>query len=85
MRNQKEKNILPIPTQWFGKTSLLKGIKISPNTHTGTARRTVGGGQCLAVTGEMKGWAEIGHKDLKYGKQIIYAWCSRERKDGGEK
>lgn len=28
--------------------------------------KTVGGGQCLAITGDMKGWAEIGHKDLKY-------------------
>lgn len=32
----------------------------------GTVCRTVGGGQCLSITGEMKGWAEIGHKDLKY-------------------
>lgn len=28
--------------------------------------KTVGGGQCLAVTGELKVWAEIGHRDLKY-------------------
>lgn len=26
----------------------------------------LGEGQCLSVTGETKGWAEIGHKDLKY-------------------
>lgn len=68
MRGQNEKNILHILARWFGKRGELcwKAAKLSPNTHTGTACKTVGGGQCLAVTGEMKGWAEIGHKDLKY-------------------
>ena len=34
--------------------------------YTDTARKIVGGRQCVGTIKEMKGWAEKGHKDLKY-------------------